>query len=522
MSSNKSSKKSSHRSTGMRYSVEAQQEDLSLSQMEEVFNPWPVDKFKRDLGEDIVVRICEGGNPTGLSFFAQCKSVGDAKKLFRKRSPQELRYPIDVSHLLQWEKSHPPVVLILWDVLTRTGWWNDVPALIADLDARNRTWRQETEVTVSVPKANVLSGQGRAKLRKRIANLVTANENVKIIFGYRFPNTPEAKAALEGFRNAIEHGDPHRVDAEYITSFEMSEPAKWALDDGDANALPQFISLESKPKTKSICCTLEAIGTERSERVNVALQCIRSGSHSTTLSNGDQPGTLIRVTLVLHHPPKGQPARSFQLSYEFPGNGIQETLELARFLLVAKQAGRFRFLGPKREELVPLQPWTGNDHFCLEHLSVWESALVRLNYVQSRVQHFGTFNVATLCNSDLRTLHTIHEALSTGQSNGTISVRFKRHELLRDTSPTDISVRGLGSNWELLGVTIPQGRIEAHFIDDRTKRSMDDHFDHAERNDIELQDVPVKITFLDWDPASAGLASFPESADCQDHEGIAT
>lgn len=71
-----------------RFSREQQQENRSRRQVAERLDEigWSPSPLETDMGEDLHVRIYEGGQSTGLSFYVQLKSTADSAKLKRKRA----------------------------------------------------------------------------------------------------------------------------------------------------------------------------------------------------------------------------------------------------------------------------------------------------------------------------------------------------------------------------------------------------------------------------------------------------
>ncbi len=153
---------------GGRYSPEQQQEDRSEGQLKDRCAEfgWPLDRVNRDLGEDLRVRIYDEGASTGLSFHVQVKSTADSAALKRSAT---LICDLEVKALLHWEVSATLVVLVVWDVKMRTGWWRPIPEIIKDLDATTKGWRNKKTAAVSLPIANGTDEAGLRLLRHAVA-----------------------------------------------------------------------------------------------------------------------------------------------------------------------------------------------------------------------------------------------------------------------------------------------------------------------------------------------------------------
>jgi hypothetical protein len=133
---------------GRRFTPEQRQEDRSAGQLQDLMGElgWNLSRLK-DLGEDFLVQIYDKGVSTGLAFLVQLKSTSNKESLRIKSAPGVLRYRLEVKDLLHWEVSTTLVVLIVWDVSERAGYWQPVPAITRELDARGKVWRKKGKVT---------------------------------------------------------------------------------------------------------------------------------------------------------------------------------------------------------------------------------------------------------------------------------------------------------------------------------------------------------------------------------------
>lgn len=198
------------RKMGRRYSREQTQEDRSEGQLKERLAEvgWPCDRLGRDLGEDLHVRIYDDGASTGLSFHVQLKSAANAERLKRKKTPA-LAYPLEVKDLLHWEVSATLIVLVVWDVEKRTGWWRPIPEIIDELDEGSKGWRKKKTATVTVPLANGTDAEGMKRLRWAVADhnlpLVPEASNSKLTLS--FPNTPDGAASLAALNRAFDEDE---------------------------------------------------------------------------------------------------------------------------------------------------------------------------------------------------------------------------------------------------------------------------------------------------------------------------
>ena len=155
-----------------RMTSQQSQETVSRAQFKEALQDWVCNSHDEDYGEDFTVSIYDDGRSTGLTFLAQLKSTTDWKSLIPKRKPKELHYSLEVKDLVHWEDTVPPVVIVVWDVTARCGFWQDVPSILKDLQKHTSGWRRKESATVIVPLENTLDTNGCSTLRHRIGESI--------------------------------------------------------------------------------------------------------------------------------------------------------------------------------------------------------------------------------------------------------------------------------------------------------------------------------------------------------------
>ena len=67
-------------SEGMRFGIESQQEQQSLTQVREWLAGWNTNRVENDLGEDLLVQIFDDGVASGVHFYLQVKSTANLEK----------------------------------------------------------------------------------------------------------------------------------------------------------------------------------------------------------------------------------------------------------------------------------------------------------------------------------------------------------------------------------------------------------------------------------------------------------
>jgi tetratricopeptide (TPR) repeat protein len=138
-------------------------EERSESQLKDAFGSvgWVVERLKHDYGEDLFGRQFEQGNPTGHEFFIQLKGTDNVEQ-YRLKRGGTFSYPIELVNLAQWYSYTLPVILILWDITTRIGYWVHVQPFIQHNLDKNSSWLDNkssaTEPTrnVQIPTAQVI------------------------------------------------------------------------------------------------------------------------------------------------------------------------------------------------------------------------------------------------------------------------------------------------------------------------------------------------------------------------------
>jgi hypothetical protein len=91
----------------MRRTPETEQEQRGLGQVLSCFTDWKLDQPQKDLGEDVVVQIYEGGTSTGVSFYLQLKTCAAFSTYMTARDRSALSYPLEVKDLLHWDRASP-------------------------------------------------------------------------------------------------------------------------------------------------------------------------------------------------------------------------------------------------------------------------------------------------------------------------------------------------------------------------------------------------------------------------------
>jgi Domain of unknown function (DUF4365) len=97
-----------------------------------------------------------------LSFQAQLKSISDVDRFVPKSSTGTLAYRLKAADLKHWEVAAQLIVVVVWDVTTKSGVWLTVPDIIKQLA---NGWREQRTVTVTFPRANGTDDDSLLRLR---------------------------------------------------------------------------------------------------------------------------------------------------------------------------------------------------------------------------------------------------------------------------------------------------------------------------------------------------------------------
>jgi hypothetical protein len=115
-------------------------ENVSEDQIREYFHRlgWDVDRFGKDYGEDLFVRIFEEGASTGKSFFVQLKGTNNIQQYALRT--RVFSYSVDVVNLLQWHRNQFPVIFVLWAIEQRGGYWLHIQSYVDKRLKKDPLW----------------------------------------------------------------------------------------------------------------------------------------------------------------------------------------------------------------------------------------------------------------------------------------------------------------------------------------------------------------------------------------------
>ncbi len=85
-----------------------------------------VEVVKNDYGEDLLVQTSHAGKMDASRMWLQVKGTRDSQQY--RRATGSFAYSVPIDHAIRWLRSGDLVIVVLWDVVNRTGWY----AVVAD------------------------------------------------------------------------------------------------------------------------------------------------------------------------------------------------------------------------------------------------------------------------------------------------------------------------------------------------------------------------------------------------------
>lgn len=490
---------------GRRYSREVQQEDRSAAQLRERLAEvgWLVDRRERDVGEDFLVHIYDQGISTGLMFHVQLKSVRDAEQRKPKRGPEELRYRLDVKDLEHWEVQTSLVLLLVWDVEHRTGYWQAIPAIIETLDARDAAWREQKTVTVPVPAAQGTDDRGLKQLRWMVADrsfpLVARRSPITL----RFSKNSEGEASWGALQEALDRGTRVVFEGPGVPELEM--PAWYRRLYGERGPVER-VEITSRPPEGSIPVRVEVYSAQGAAALPyVDLRFTSEGRKQTVLSNEHQNLCfMIEVTLV-------QDGEStLKLWQRRFGSTVQEAREAAAFTFALTRPGsRLRVYAIEGGRCLSDSPAPSAFQDYAEQARVRLEALDKLAFIEPRIAAFGSVSLEQgIDEDDIVNIELLHSVCRDGENERIIDCSFD-FDVPADKPESwpgpkkNVEVQLDGARLSLLGVEVPLGRVKVTFVDEeRTAAMVRQAVAQAratgEPAKVRIEKAHIIEEFLDW------------------------
>lgn len=496
--------------TSRRYSREQRQENRSRHQFCERLDEvgWIPSTVETDMGEDLLVRIYDDGVSTGLSFYVQLKSSADSAALKRKRSAA-LAYPLEVKDLLHWKRSATLVVLVVWDVATRAGWWRPIPEIIKELNKTNKSWREKKTVAVSVPLENGTDENGLMRLRWTVADhslpVVPKPKRMKI--SLVFERTEEQLAALQGFQRAVDLGEPLLLEGGFAPKIKFPEWYRRLYGHAPVIQLSKFEKGNSSPSKKILVVRVEVDSSEgHAEYAYVELRPVIQGRKRILLTNEHQSLPLVFEFDLYEKKPV------FRFRQERSGRTVYEARDAAAFFVEAMTPGAIiRVIIHGNGHLMMSFPSPRmSSGYGLEGMRRWREMLDKMCRVQQQIARVGTLSIGdedAVSVEDVRIAERLLDICRFGkvelQRVISFDVLSDAEELPSENSEVQMELQG--ARVKLLNLVVPLGAIRVTVIDserflDAVRRARSEAIATQKPVPVLLEDVRVVEEYLDWLP----------------------
>ncbi len=507
---------------GGRYSLEQRQEDRSEGQLKDRFAEfgWPTNRFQRDLGEDLILGVYDDGTSTGLSFHVQLKSTANSATLKLKRS-DTLAYDLEVKDLLHWEKSTTLVVLVLWDVVMRTGWWRPIPEIIDALESANEEWRNKGEVAVHVPLANSTDDAGLSELWS-----VIADHNLPLVpkpdvgCSLAFPNTEEGGAGRQMLDRALDVGEAVTFKEGFLPNLEFPSWHRRIYGSaGPGDLLEVTITPTSDRVVKPL--RIEVVSTEGlclAALSRVELRLAVPGRKRRVWNNEHQKPSIVFSVIE-------DDGLRLQFRRVGPGENLYEAREAVGFLLAcAVPASVIRVNSLEDGKVVATCPTaSATVNYDAVAMSEWREVLDKLMFIQRRVPGSGSVSMAAfgeMTREDVDAIDTVFQILREGKVDAkrAISLDVTPSEEEFPDVDCDVQFDVKGPPVEVLGLSISLGDVRTIVVD--SKRCMAvlrtaqlQANATGEKIPVRVEDVRVIEEYLDWLPSHLSWAAMYEALD---------
>ncbi len=191
--------------------------------------------------------------------------------------------------MVHWEVSTIPVVVILWDINKKSGYWALASAMVTKLDEENPDWRNgQKEVSVRFPAAQTTDDNGFVILRMHL--IKEGQDSITRWFMRKFtvavPDAPEAKVDLEAFLHFQATGERVTIDGKYLQMNERDARLLGPILDWPTKLT--FMGISPSKETYPIKLEIESSDSLRAEISYIELRLVKRGSEQFTYANGHE------------------------------------------------------------------------------------------------------------------------------------------------------------------------------------------------------------------------------------------
>ncbi|HYT01573.1 MAG TPA: DUF4365 domain-containing protein [Candidatus Acidoferrum sp.] len=530
-------------------------ENISEDQIREYFHRlgWEVERFGRDYGEDLFIRIFEEGAFNGKAFYVQLKGTNNIQQYALKTGV--FSYGVDVVNLLQWHRNKFPVIFVLWDIEQRVGYWLHIQSYVDKRLKKEPLWlkQEEGKRNIHIPSDQMIPWgeddalltlinaeqplwQMLAEVKQRLdeadphyrleAHLTStgtgittvekypgaATDNpIKIKFTTSVPtDTEEGRDLVEKIKGFISSGVPVKVPLPYVKNLEFPEFINQALpeftQDGSIIMGPAH-----NPKPLVIRIEITHKSGEQFTLEQVHLKVAQAGREEVTLTNDEQPMP-IKVRLVL------RTNGTFEMDFKFSDTQqVYQLLMQLRFQHFLSQPNTVRMIS--LETGLPLASATYTKGIT-EPPPAWNlQTLEALNAFQLKLGRLIAIPGRELTVDEMDLLEKLRRVFHEGKSEMTLNsfsspiipiTSENRAELLQQLEPF---AGGKAADFPLLledfvnlfDIDIPLGRIKPIYVKVKlaNEQAVREKLSEQEDGEIQLTFVPsgdktVVIEYLAW------------------------
>lgn len=530
-------------------------ENISEDQIREYFHRlgWEVERFGKDDGEDLFIRIFEEGAFTGKGFYVQLKGTNNIQQYALKAGV--FSYGVDIVNLLQWHRNQIPVIFVLWDIEQRVGYWLHIQSyadsklkkeplwlkqeegkrnihipfdqmlpwgednnLLAVINAEQPLWQMLEKVKQKLDEADShhrlvahLTSTGTEITTVEKYPGAAADKPVTIKFTTSIPtDTEEGRDLIEKVKRFISSGVPVKVPLPYIKNLEFPQFIKQALPEFTGEG---FFVLGPAYNPKPLLLRFE-FNNDDGEQFTleyIELKVVHAGIEEVTLTNEEQP-LPIAVTVVLH----SNATISTQFGFRSPLNVHQVLMQLRLQHCLSK---------PFTVQLINLE--TGMSFAHMHHAtgepdvpSLWFLQTTEALYaLQKKARRPITIPERELTEDEWQKLEQLRRIVHEGKVKGTwthvsLTVSILPEDLpgtkqliaiFEDGKSSDLTLFDLEETVTLFDVDLPLGKIKQ--IHNQAKlmneQEVKEKLAEQKESEIQLKFVPsgdptfVK-EYLDW------------------------
>jgi len=530
-------------------------ENISEDQISEYFHRlgWVVERFGKDYGEDLFIRIFEEGAFTGKAFYVQLKGTNNIQQYALKIGV--FSYVVDVVNLLQWHRNEFPVIFVLWDIEQRVGYWLHIQSYVDKKLKKDPLWlkQEEGKRSIHIPFDQMIPWDGdntllavinaeqplwqmlaevnqkldmvdphyrlEARLTRTGTEVTTvekypgaaAEKPIKIKFTTSIPTkTDKGRELAERIEQFITSGVPVKVPLSYVKNLELPEFIEQALAEITEDGF-LIMGPAHNPKPLVIRIEITNNGGEQFTLEQVHLKVAQAGREEVTLTNDEQPMP-IKVRLVL------RTNGTFEIDFTFADTQqVYQLLMQLRFQHFLSQPNTVRIIS--LETGLPLASAQYTKGITEPPPAWYLQTIEALNAFQIKLGKLITIPGCELTVDEMNMLEKLRRVFHEGKWEMTLNsfsspiipiTSENRAELLQQLEPFE---GGKAADFPLLledfvnlfDIDIPLGRIKPIYVKVKlaNEQAVREKLSEQEDGEIQLTFVPsgdktVVIEYLEW------------------------